>query len=321
MLSRRHILKVGALAGVSAYLPSFPVANAQNRHHRFTTYYPFKVGSFDLAVVSDGFIDIAPLLYFSPNADENQMRAALHDHFLPTDKITVHINVLLINTGTHLVLIDTGSGHSFVEGTGSLLDSLKAANINPLDIDTIVLTHAHPDHAWGIITERNQERFPYATYFIDQLEWDFWTDPTLLSRAPEENHGFIRGAQNNLSPIENKLNKISAQTEVVPGITMIPTYGHTPGHHSVMIESDGESLLCSADTLVHPVTSFAYPEWYFGFDGDPDQAATTRRRLLDMAASDRLRLLCYHLPYPGLGHVVRHQTAYRWIPEPWAWPR
>ena len=326
MVSRRNILKLGALGGLAAYLPEGFIASASAQEpgmmrQHVAGYYPFKVGTFDLTVVTDGFIDIAPLLYFSPNADEERMKAALRDRFLPIDKITVHINVLVVDTGRNLVLIDTGSGHTFIKGTGVLSDSLQAAGIDPRDIDTVVLTHAHPDHAWGIINPQNRERFPNATYFIGQLEWDFWTDPTLLSRAPEENHGFIRGAQNSLFPIGHKIQRISRQTEVVSGITMMPTYGHTPGHHSVMIDSCQESLLCSADTLVHPITSFEYPEWYFGFDGDPNQAVTTRRRQLDMAASDQLRLLCYHLPYPGLGHVTRHGSAYRWIPEPWAWNR
>ena len=323
MLSRRNALKLAAWGGLTASLPHGVLSTAQARALRLNVsgVYPFKVGTFDLAVISDGFIDIAPLLYFNPNADEEEMIQALRENFLPIDRVTLNINVVVINTGQNLVLIDTGSGPTFIKGTGLLQDRLSSAGLNPLNIDTVVLTHAHPDHAWGIITSQNRERFPNATYFIGQTEWDFWNDPTLLDRAPEENHGFIRGAQKNLRPIESKTQKIRCEAEVVSGITMIPTFGHTPGHHSVMIESAGETLLCTGDTLVHPVTSFAYPEWYFGFDGDPEQAVRTRRRQLDRAASERLRLLGYHLPYPGLGHVARHGLAYRWIPEPWQWPR
>ena len=230
--------------------------------------YGFKVGSFTLSVISDGCFDIAPLSRFSPNADQATLENTLKTHFLPTDKVTLPINILTIDSGQRRVLIDCGSGHSFVEGTG--LFSESSAAVNPLEIDAIALSHAHPDHVGGLIAPDNQPRFPNATCFIDQKEWQFWTDPTLT--LPQDQHSLITTARAALSLIDNNTEKLSTQTEILPGITMLPSYGHTPGHHSVLIESDGESLLCVGDMFPHPLTSFAYPDWRFGFDIDPDQA-------------------------------------------------
>ena len=279
--------------------------------HFMPNFHSFKVGAFKLSVISDGCFDIAPLSRFSPNADQATLENTLKTHSLPTDKVTLPINILTIDSGQRRVLIDCGSGHSFVEGTG--LFSESSAAVNPLEIDAIALSHAHPDHVGGLIASDNQYRFPNATCFIDQKEWQFWTDPTLT--LPQDQHSLITTARAALSLIDNNTEKLSTQTEILPGITMLPSYGHTPGHHSVLIESDGESLLCVGDIFPHPLTSFAYPEWGFGFDIDPDQAIATRKRSLDTAASEQLRVFGYHLPYPGLGYVVRRGRSYRWIPE------
>jgi glyoxylase-like metal-dependent hydrolase (beta-lactamase superfamily II) len=178
-----------------------------------------------------------------------------------------------------------------------------------------VLTHAHPDHIWGLIDELDSSlRFPRAQYLVAAREFDFWTlGEAAKLTGPVE--GIAAGARRVFRAIEARTIRIKPGDEVAPGIVAIDTAGHTPGHISVLVTSGSSKLLITADALQNAHIAFAHPDWQPRADMDGAKAAKSRRQLLDMAATDRLQVLCYHIPFPGLGRVERKGTAFTWVTD------
>jgi glyoxylase-like metal-dependent hydrolase (beta-lactamase superfamily II) len=219
-----------------------------------------------------------------------------------------------VTLGDERVLIDAGAGGNFQPTAGKLADSMEAAGIDPAKITKVVFTHGHADHLWGTIDEFDDLRFPNANYVIAAAEWDFWTNPDTPASVPDWLKGMAIGSARVLNRLENKLERRNAGDTVAPGLSYVATLGHTPGHMSVLLEIGPERLLIGGDVLTHAAISFARPDWRLGTDFDRDQAVATRRRLLDRLATDRLPLLGFHLPSPGLGMVERSGAAYRFVP-------
>lgn len=257
---------------------------------------------------------VAPLEFFQMSASfEPKVVAASVD-----DALQAH--VVLVNTGDRRVLIDAGEGGSRQPTTGRLAASLQAAGIEPTAVDIVVLTHAHPDHLWGAVdTKAGTMRFPNARYVISDREWDYWSDPERHGPFPERFRGMIPGTQAAFRLIADRTTRIKPGTDIVSGIATVESRGHTPGHMSVQLSSGGEQALVVGDAITQVLISFRHPEWRPGYDGEMDQAVVTRRRLLDQAATDRILVLGYHFPFPGVGNVARDGAAYRWVPEHWRW--
>ena len=272
-----------------------------------------------VTVLTDG-MNTTPLGFSATNISEQELKTYLQANQLPTDARRSHLNVCLINTGDKVVLVDTGSGDNFIATAGKLTTSLESAGYAPEDIDTVVITHGHPDHIWGIIDDFAEEpRFPNANYVINTVEWDYWTDPGTDSKMPEGFLMFSTGARRNLLPVADRFTRVKPGTEVVPGITTIATPGHTLGHMSVVASAEGESLLVVGDAITHPLISLEHPEWQPRMDMEKDTAVQTRKRLLDMTSSDRMLVAAYHIPFPGVGRIARSGSGYRWIPVTWTW--
>jgi glyoxylase-like metal-dependent hydrolase (beta-lactamase superfamily II) len=281
--------------------------------------YRFSLGQFQVTVVSDGTIAF-PAEALWPEASKADRDAVLLSDFQPTDKSTLQVNVLAVNTGDRLVLIDAGSRGKMQPTAGRLLQNLAAAEIKPEEVDTILITHAHPDHLWGVANASDTERtFPNAEYVIGEAELNFWMQP----QHPLESHanwgGVYRQNMKTLAAINDRIRTVKPDGEVVSGITAIATPGHTPGHTSVQIASGSSQLLCTADVVGHRAVSFQHPDWRVGFDLDLDQGAKTRRAFLDRCASEKVMVSSYHLPFPGVGHAVRAGTAFNWLSSDWRW--
>ncbi|NJO34341.1 MAG: MBL fold metallo-hydrolase [Rhodospirillales bacterium] len=220
-----------------------------------------------------------------------------------------------MKTGDDYVLIDAGSGGTWEPTAGKLADSLEAAGIRPEQIGKVVLTHAHPDHIWGLVDELDDSlRFPKAEYVVAAREFDFWTSGE-AARLTGPVEGIAAGARRVFKRIESRATRIKPGDEVAPGIATVDTAGHTPGHISLLITSGSSKLLVTADAVQNAHVAFAHPDWHPRADMDGDRAAKSRRRVLDMAATDTLRVLCYHIPFPGLGRVERKGSAFAWAAE------
>ncbi len=275
--------------------------------------HTLKLGAFELTVLSDGFISF-PTSNLAPAIPEAERNALLSAHGLSLEEHVSKINVAMVRSGDELILIDTGAGMNFVASAGLLADSFDAAGIDREEVTKVILTHAHPDHVWGIIDDFDEsERFPNASYVMGSAEWDFWMAEDVLTKLPDDLHGFALGAQRSLGPIAEKITRVGDGASVSSGITMIDTPGHTPGHMSVVLESEGETLVVTGDAATHMAVSFERPDWRFIRDQEPDVAVATRKKLLDMIATDKMGLIGYHLPWPGVGRAERKDTAFRYV--------
>src|ERR1700758_165961 len=319
-LDRRMLLRAGSAAvGAAALAPTTPaLARApQAGWQAQPGFYRFKLGSIEITVVSDGTVAFPAETLWGDRADD--ARDLLTSTFHTPRPVGLQINTILVNTGDKLVLIDAGCGaDKFQKTNGRLLGNLAAAGYAPGDIDTILFTHFHFDHLWGVSDHENASLlFPSAEFVATETEFAFWSAPDLADKLPPEQQP--RVTQANLKLATPRLRLIKATAEVVPGVTTFGTPGHTPGHIGVNISSGSEELLLTGDVVVNSAVSFLHPEWPFGFDIDVPLATKTRMAFLDRAAADKTLGGSYHLPFPGFGHVVREASGYRWLPADWQW--
>jgi len=282
----------------------------------------FKIGSFECIAVSDGTHKYAPPVFPPPasflfiNAPRQCLKQVLHEHDLQEEQWVEWISpyiCLVVDTGKHLVLVDTGAD-SLGPDTGKLLQNLQARGISPKDIDTVILTHGHPDHLGGNTDADGKLVFTNARYIIWRDEWDFWMSEQAELKLDERSREVLLGyARKNLPPIYSQLSLVDYEMEVLPGIQAIAAPGHTPGHMALAISSEGEQLLCVSDAVLHPI-HLEQPDWYAAVDLDPVQVEVTRRRILTKAATEKALVLAFHFPFPGLGRVVQKGEVWQWQP-------
>ena len=238
---------------------------------------------------------------------------SLAANFLDKNNFQVEQNALVVNTGEKLVLIDTGMGFRKVYGprSGRLLANLRAAGIDPASIDVVALSHAHPDHVWGLVGEDGKPNFPNAQIHITQADLEFWTDEGKLSHpALGPAIGPIRDT---LLPLRERIVFLKDGQDVVPGVQALSTPGHTVGHTSFVISSQGSSIVNIADLGHQPLLQMENPRAEFARDTDPKQGVTTRLRVFDMVASQKIPIVAYHFPWPGVGHVAKRGDGYRYV--------
>lgn len=302
--SRREVLAGAAsLAGALA-LPGSMAAS--------TSSYRLKHGSFEIIVFSDGHI-VQPTSNLAPSAPEEARAQILKAAGQTGETFTSPLNVALIRTPSELILVDAGGGASFQPTAGKIMSNLEAMGILSHQIGKVIVTHGHADHLWGLVDTFNDAQFPNAQHFVSAVERDYWLGPDAFKGIDEARHGFVTGARRIFPILGDRLTMVKGGDEIVPGVRVIDTKGHSPGHLSVEVAGEG-SLVIVSDAITHPLISFVHPEWRSRGDQDAELGIATRQRLLDRVATDKIRILCYHLPYPGIGFVERNGKAYRFVP-------
>lgn len=276
-------------------------------------YYNMQVGDLPVTVLSDGTnpLDMAQLLL---NAKPGQLKSEFAQNFLSTT-VESSDNAFLIRTGGKLILIDAGSGDLLGASFGQLTKSLQNAGVQPEQIDAVLITHLHPDHVGGLM--RNGKMvFPNATVYISKAESDFWLTPEALKNAPEAYKPFFEYAQHSALPYVNagKVKTFHSGDVLFPGITALGSAGHTAGHTSYVIESNGHKLLILGDLIHAQAVQFADPDIAIAYDSDPKAAVSTRRRVFDDAVKGKYLVAGSHLPFPGVGHIKANGNGYSWIP-------
>jgi len=316
--TRRDILKLTALAPAFALSAPARAALGPTENQQTPAFHRFNVGDAKITVVSDGHF-LTPVQNLGVNADPAEVAAFLANHFLSTEQSYRHTNHLFVELGNAKVLVDVGSGNRFLETTGRLMGNLEAAGIDPDSITHVVMTHAHPDHIWGIRDDFDEPIFPDATYFIGGTEMDYWLQDDLVNRVAPEDQQIVLGAANSINAEGLEWHRTNDGFEIAPGISVMDTFGHTMGHMSLRIDSNGESLIALGDCITNAYMDLAHPEWVIARDQDPELTVKTRKHVLDMAAADKTAILGYHFPFPGVGHVARNGASYRFVPALWRW--
>jgi glyoxylase-like metal-dependent hydrolase (beta-lactamase superfamily II) len=317
-LTRRSLLTAAAVsAGVTA-LPRASLAGAPIAKMQGPGAYRYRLGDYQLTALYDGtwFLPIDDK--FIRNAGAEAVNAALAAAFLPPRVLPVTFTALLVNTGRKLVLIDTGTAGQITDSAGVMRDNLKAAGVAPADIDTIVISHFHPDHIDGIKTKDGVKVFPHAEILVPEPEWTFWMDDANMGRYSGTVHRYFLNARRIFRDITKELHRFKPGAEVAPGIVSIPAYGHTPGHTAFSVHSGKQSLLVMSDTVRNPYLFVRHPEWQPIFDMNGPLAAAARRTMLERAAVDRMFVEAYHFPFPACGHIVKSGAAYQLEPVMWA---
>ncbi len=275
----------------------------------------FKLGNFKCLAISDGTFTYSDQSFFQ-NAPKEQLQKVFREYDLQSGQITTPYTCLFIDTGKNRILIDTGMGTGVVPSVGNLLVNLQKEGILGTDIDTVILTHGHPDHIGGVINAEGKPTFPNARYIMWKEEWEFWaSEPDLRQLKVDEQikQLILMSARKNLPPITNRIDLIDSEIEIVPGISAISASGHTPGHMVLSISSGGDHLLCASDTVLSPI-HLEKPDWLSVFDFDPEQAAVTKRKIFDLAVEEKSMVFAFHFPFPSLGHVIKKGSGWQWQP-------
>lgn len=298
---------------VSMFLSAAAHAGAPQVKTQAPGYYRMMLGDFEVTALSDGTL-LFPATKWLTHTTQAKVVQALARAYLK-DPVETSVNGFLINTGSKLVLIDTGAAGLFGPTLGNLLANLKAAGYQPEQVDEVYITHMHPDHLGGLMAG-DQLAFPNATVRADKHDADFWLSQSNMDAAPKDAKSFYQGAMTSLNPYiaAGKFKPFDGDTELIPGIKAKASRGHTPGHSIYVVESKGQKLVLWGDLMHVAAVQFAEPSVTIQFDIDAKAAALQRKKAYADAAKHGYWVAAAHLAFPGIGHLRPSGGSYTWVP-------
>ena len=311
-MTRRDFVVSTALAsalGLNARLVVSP-AFAQKTADPAQGFVTYKVGAAEVTALYDGIWEKPHDPAFIANASVEDVKAAMVKAGLPADFVSIPFTVIVVKSGGKTILCDSGTGGQVQPTAGKLMANMKAAGIDPARIDTILISHCHPDHIFGLMEkDTNKAVFPNAEIVISDVEYKFWTDPAVIDRLPEARKGLARRIQA-VFPAWKNIRQVDGEPEVAPGIRFVGAPGHTPGHRAFHLASGSNELMISNDTAYVPALVAANPGWRGAYDQDGATAEASRRKLLDRVIADKIMICGYHFPFPGAGTIAKDGTGY-----------
>ena len=317
-LTRRGLL-AGTAAAVAVAASSEVEAAAPATGTQAPGFYRYKVGSIECTSINDGALSFPMPDRFVTNVSREQALAAAEAAYMPKGTVTIPFTPQLVNTGSKLVLIDTGWGPGVAPTVGLLPVNLAAAGVDPKAVDIVIMSHLHPDHTNGIRSAGGGLAFPNAEIKVPAQDWAFWMSDANMARAPNDTmKDYFANAHKVYAGLGDRVTKYDWGQEVAPGITALDARGHTPGHTAFVIASGSRRVLIQSDVTIIPELFLRNPDWHIAFDIDPIEAAQTRRRFHDTAAAEKALVVGFHFPFPAIGHVEKAGTGYRLIPIAWS---
>ncbi len=320
-LNRRTALAAGALGAAAGLVGvstgARPAAAQGAAVATNTSAYRYRIGDAVVTAIHDG-VASRPLEGFIRNASVDDLKAAMAEAFLPTDRFTIPFTTLVVQTGGKLVLLDTGNGDMGAPTTGLWMANFRAAGFDPAQVDTVVISHFHGDHINGLRLRDGTAVFPRAEVKVAAPEWEFWMDDARAAAAPDAMKPAFANVRRVFGPIAKDVTRYQWGQEVAPGIAAVSAAGHTPGHTAFAITAGGGRMLVMSDTTNNPQVFVRNPDWSAIFDMDADASRTMRHKLLDMAASEKMQVAFYHAPFPATGFIARDgEKRYRMVPANW----
>jgi glyoxylase-like metal-dependent hydrolase (beta-lactamase superfamily II) len=317
-LSRRDALAsaaVGAAFGLSKPFRFIVPAYAEALLEPTVGHYKYKAGSIEVTAIYDGIWRKPHDPTFIKDVSIEETKAALAKAGLTTDFMPIPLTVVVLKIGDKLIMVDAGSGVGQWQANATNLPAnMKAAGIDHDQISTVLISHFHPDHVWGLMEKgTNAQTFPNAELVANAVEYKFWTEEGRVEKLPEGRRAAGKRIAENFPKWKNwKL--VEAGAEVAPGVHILEAYGHTPGHSVFLVSSGKDQLMVSNDTMYVPAILAPHPEWQGAYDQDGPLAVATRRRIIDRVIADRMQICGAHFPFPGAGAFASDGGAYAFTP-------
>src|SRR5215475_12731065 len=311
-LSRRDFVVSTGLAaalGLNARLVVSP-AFAQKTADPAKPFVTYKIGNAEVTAIYDGIWEKPHDPAFIANASVDDVKAAMVKAGMPADFVSIPFTVVVVKNGGKTILCDSGTGGQVQPTAGKFMANLKAAGIDATKIDTILISHFHPDHIFGLMEkDTNKPVFGNTEIIVSDVEYKFWTDPAVIDRLPEARKPLARRIQA-VFPTWKNIRQVSGEPEVAPGIRFVLAPGHTPGHRAFHLSSGSGQLIISNDTAYVPALVVANPGWHGQYDQDAALAEKSRRKLLDRVIADKVMICGYHFPFPGAGTISKDGASY-----------
>ena len=297
------------LTGSLTFLPTAMAADVREKG-----YYSWKVGEIEVISIYDGVWRREPADGFIKDVSADQIKQALATAGMDDSVIPIEFAYTIIKSGGQTILVDAGTGAQLAPTAGLGSKGMAAAGIAPGDIDTVLVSHFHPDHIFGLMEKGSKAQvFPNAEIKIGEAEAKFWFDEGLIERLPENRRGLAKRIQSTF-PVWKNITQYSGDQEVAPGVRSVNSFGHTPGHTSFHLASGDAEAMLIGDVMNIPALFLANLDWQVAFDADKDLATKVRKELVDRAVADNMIIAGYHFGFPNSGTIQKDGSSHVFVP-------